>query len=170
MTSLVLLLISCALCRYFPSEYDLTLLPSTNACDFAIHDEGVCGASWRYALSSTLQNIFCIQGVTKEAFSPQQLLSCAPNSSCQHFHSADQLLVALEFVKSHGLTTESCYPDRSNLETLPAKCRTSCVSPDSEMPLFKADYEQLAGADQETQIKDRLMTTGPVLMLYRNHQ
>ena len=34
MRSLVLLLISCALCRYFPSEYDLTLLPSTNVLHF----------------------------------------------------------------------------------------------------------------------------------------
>lgn len=71
MTILPLLLLTTVLARYFPSEYDLTLLPSTNSCDFAIHDEGVCGASWRYAVSSTLQNILCIQGVTQEPLSPQ---------------------------------------------------------------------------------------------------
>jgi cathepsin B len=125
-------------------------------CILPVRDQQHCGSCWAFSGTEVLQDRFCIatNGKVKTVFSPQYMLSCDKvDQGC----NGGQLNSAWQYFEDTGVVSDECFPYVSGDGTKMPRCPD-----DSKCTIYKAKKGSSKGLTCPTQIKQDLMTNGPV--------
>lgn len=123
-----------------------------------VKDQGYCGSCWAFSATEQLESDSMRQLKTSYILSPQQLVSCDPQSyGC----SGGWPYWAFDYIKSGGQEQESAYPYTSgaNMDS------GICTSEPKSYVMTLTNYYQIAGANAgaiEAAMATYVGTTGPL--------
>jgi C1A family cysteine protease len=90
-------------------------------CVHEPHDQGRCSSCWAFTTASVVADKCCLGKTDFGWLSPQELVSCdnKKNSGC----TLGTVEAAMQYVKTHGLVKEQCYPYKAQEENCPTACK-----------------------------------------------
>jgi len=75
-----------------------------------VKDQGQCGSCWAFSATGLLESAWAVAGHGMELLSEQELVSCDRSSTGNAGCDGGWPYLAVDFVRDHGLKTESSYP------------------------------------------------------------
>eukprot|EP01017_Pseudomicrothorax_dubius_P027928 TRINITY_DN3274_c0_g1_i3.p1 TRINITY_DN3274_c0_g1~~TRINITY_DN3274_c0_g1_i3.p1 ORF type:complete len:338 (+),score=53.16 TRINITY_DN3274_c0_g1_i3:143-1156(+) len=130
-------------------------------CVANVDIQGECGSCFAVATARVLSIRFCIasKGEVKPNLSSQPIISCNElTRGCQGGWPID----ALRYIDAEGLTDQQCTPYESGNGITP-HCESKCT--DGHLPprVYKIKENSIKMMNQEKQIKQEILTNGPVV-------
>ncbi|KAI9921520.1 hypothetical protein PsorP6_000829 [Peronosclerospora sorghi] len=106
---------------------------SKSACVNPPDMQGQCSSCWSFVTASALEAVQCIHSGDKQApkYSKQQLVSCTSKNFGCHGGAPEY---AIEYIRDHGICTESSYPYTSMDGGHAAACSTTCTPVTTGIP------------------------------------
>ncbi|XP_056637020.1 cathepsin L-like proteinase [Diorhabda sublineata] len=74
-----------------------------------VRNQGICGACWSFSTTGCLEGQLAINKNQQIALSEQELIDCSENYTNTGCSGGDQY-VSFEYIRDHGLSSESDYP------------------------------------------------------------
>jgi len=71
-----------------------------------VKDQGQCGSCWAFSTTGAVEGAWALAGHGLVSLSEQELVDCSPNYGC----GGGWPTVAMQYIVSNGITTESNYP------------------------------------------------------------
>jgi len=134
-------------------------------CVHPIRNQEQCGSCWAFGAAEALSDRFCIAG-TDVILSPQDLVSCDHgNYGCQ----GGYLPVAWQYMESHGICTDSCFPYASGGGHAP-QCLNNKCKDGSAAKYYKVKKGSIVQPKGIESIETTIFNGGPVEAAFSVYQ
>lgn len=123
-----------------------------------IRDQGSCGSCWAFSTLGSLEAMIKLYNSDPTMdidLSEQELVSCTATGSCAYGGSQ---LFAANYIKSNGITDESCFPYIAQ----EGDCKNRCTNPKIKEYIKDAGMVGFFSIASEEDIKAALIKYGPI--------